>query len=89
MSDFNKDQQKILDMASSYAHTFGGDEGLKVLGDMVESYDKECFVDEDPGGRKTAYNEGRRSVILDIRYMLEVNANPNLLKGEEVEDGTN
>jgi hypothetical protein len=74
----NENRQRVaerLRRAEAYRELFMSTLGDLVIGDL----EKVCFSDQttfDDNPHKTAYNEGRRSVLLHIR---------NLLSDDEVE----
>lgn len=62
--------QKLLDTVRAYKSVFNGEGGKLVLEDM----EKTCFFSKTtytPEGHSMAYREGRRSVILDIKKILQ------------------
>ena len=65
------DEQKKL--AADYRAVFHGPEGERVLAHLATH----CFEDRgtfiQDSFSKTAYNEGRRSILLGIRRMLKAN----------------
>jgi len=62
-----------------YLICFSTEAGKRVLLDMEKSYSKSCF-DTDP--LMMAYREGRRDVVLSIRYIME-QALLNLKSGKQ------
>ena len=80
MTPLETARQMVLD----YRGTFASDQGQRVLENLsCGSYEKiSTFVRNDPTG--SAFNEGRRMMILHIRRMLEADPNsPTLLKDLE------
>lgn len=75
-----------LDRLKDYSIAFGTDQGKRVLEDMRRSYCKRTsHVDGDP--YTTAFNEGRRDVVLSIERALEVIKDPLLYEqGEQDND---
>lgn len=74
MERSDKAKQLIMDLQN----TFNTEGGKRVL-DHISNYcyeKKPTFVDGNPTG--TAYQEGKRSVILNIRAQLE--KDPNLIR---------
>lgn len=67
------DEQKKI--AADYRAAFHGPQGERVLKHLASHCfeDRRTFVEGSPD--RTAYNEGRRSVLLGIRNMLKVNPN--------------
>jgi len=64
-------------LAIDVKEVFGGPHGLRVLS-WLSGLGKEgesTFMHNDPTGTETAFNEGRRFMILQIRYMLALDPN--------------
>jgi len=63
-----EEQKKQL--IRDYQFTFGSPDGQRVLADLsLQTYENMMtYVDDNPHG--TAFNEGRRAVILHIRRLL-------------------
>jgi len=72
-------EQLIMDFQT----TFSSDSGKRVLSQLSEVCfeNKLTYVDGNPG--KSAYNEGRRDVLLGIKSLLR--ANPHTKRQEEAE----
>lgn len=64
--------EEILQLHRAYRSVFDGVLGQKVLKDIER---RGCFerstFSTDPG--RTVYNEGRRSMVLHVRFMLDEN----------------
>ena len=64
--------QKDLDVVRAYKNVFKGEGGPRVLHDLMKScsFNKSTYSGD---AMQMAHNEGRRSVVLDILYILEKN----------------
>lgn len=70
--NLEKQARMRRDFAQAFVDTFTSPQGKKVL-DWLEKFcraDTTTFTPEDPSGRISAFKEGRREVILEIRKFL-------------------
>jgi len=63
---------KAIKVNASYKKAFSGPDGETVLKDLLVStgFDTTTFVAHDP--YSSAYNEGRRSIVLQILRMVDI-----------------
>ena len=80
-------QRSLKDRVRLYRSVFSTEEGKKVLEDLARMcfYERGIFSDN---GLEMAYNEGRRSVFLDIKWLCEVTDEELEQFGQEVTYGT-
>lgn len=78
--------QKLAGARADYRYIFGTDEGQRVLKDLMQrTHMFGTTFDGNP--HAMAYNEGRRSVVLHIMKMLEVNPEQyRHLYGESIDE---
>ena len=78
----------LVQRSSDFKSTFGSAIGLRALGFLSDyCLEHEQTYDRD-SDRKTAFNEGARSVILEIRHWLELDIT-KLEKNKSVENEEN
>jgi hypothetical protein len=76
VGQLSEDQKQRLEI---FLKVFRSGDGQRVLEELRKDYCDSCF-DENP--YKTAFNEGRRQVVLDIEWALKYSDQEKLVEME-------